>query len=108
MPYINKGQKKPKTKNQTEKQLLRNKLYNNKKWKRLRESYLMYHPQCEICGNLATDVHHINSVFDDGLSDLERLGRLLDVNNNYQSLCSECHGKLHRKKQIEDDNKNKD
>lgn len=108
MPYINKGQKKPKKKNQTEKQLLRNKLYNNKKWKRLRESYLMYHPVCEICGKPATDVHHINSPFDDGLSDIERLGRLLDISNNYQSLCSECHGRLHRKQQIEDDNKNKD
>lgn len=103
MPFIVKGQKKPKTKNQTEKQLLRNKLYNNKKWKKLRESYLMYHPLCEKClekgiTKSATDVHHINSPFDDGLSDIERLGRLLDV-NNYQSLCSECHGRLHREKQ---------
>ena len=99
MPYINKGKtKKPKTK--TEKQTLRSKLYNNKKWKRLRESYLMYHPLCEICGELATDVHHLNSPFDDGLNDIDRLGRLLDINNNFQSLCAECHGKIHRDKQL--------
>jgi len=99
MPYIQKLPKRTK-KNPTEKQLLRNKLYNNKKWKKLRLAYLMEHPLCEKCledGRVttATDVHHINSPFDDGLSDIERLGRLLDV-TSYQSLCSECHGKLHR------------
>jgi hypothetical protein len=98
MPYIFKGEKAPKKKNLNEKQLLRRKLYNNKKWQRLRKSYLMYHPMCEKCGKLATDVHHINSPFDDGLSDIERLGRLLDV-NNFQALCQECHGTLHRKNQ---------
>lgn len=104
MPFIFKGTKKHKQKDKTEKQNLRTKLYNNKKWKRLRESYLMYHPLCSICGKPATDVHHINSPFDDGLSDIERLGRLLDINNNFMALCSKCHGTLHRNKQI--DNKN--
>ena len=100
MPYIVKGRKTSKPKNQTEKQRLRSKLYNNKKWKRLREAYLMYHPLCEKCGKLATDVHHLNSPFDDGLDEVERLGRLLDV-NNFQSLCQTCHGLIHRKKQID-------
>ena len=95
MPYIFKGEKKHKP--LTDKKRLRQRLYNNKKWKRLRNGYLMEHPTCEVCGEVATDVHHLNSPFDDGLNDVERLGRLLDV-NNFQALCQRCHGLLHTRK----------
>ena len=106
MPFINKPPKTIKKKwdnnrkrNRTEKEKLRVKLYNNKKWKKLRLGYLISHPLCEKCLEQnkvtpATDVHHINSPFDDGLTEEERIGRLMDV-NNLMALCKECHGRLH-------------
>lgn len=110
MPYINRfPARKPnyysnkRKRNKTEKEKLRVKLYNNKKWKALRAGYLISHPLCEKCLEKekvtpATDVHHINSPFDDGLTDEERLGRLLDA-RNIMALCKVCHGNLHYQQQ---------
>lgn len=110
MPYIYKSPKKIKKRwdnnrkrNRTEKEKLRTRLYNNVKWKKLRLGYLIGHPLCEKCleenkVTSATDVHHINSPFDDGLTEAERIGRLCDP-NNLMSLCKECHGKLHYNKE---------
>lgn len=113
MPYIKRLPKRqPKRwdnsrkRNRTEKEKLRVRLYNKKDWKRLREGYLISHPLCEKClgdGRVtsATDVHHINSPFDDGLTDEERIWRLMDV-NNLQALCKYHHGLEHynQKKKI--------
>lgn len=114
MPYINRFKRKPKEykkyhnsnkrkRNRTDKEKLRVKLYNKKAWKRLRLGYLMYHPLCEMCEKEkkvtpATDVHHINSPFEDGLTDEERIGRLLDA-NNLMSLCQYHHGLTHYNQQ---------
>ena len=100
--------------NKTEKEKLRVRLYNNKKWKALRSGYLISHPLCEVCldeGKVtpATDVHHINSPFDDGLDEAERIGRLLSP-TNIMALCRTCHGRLHYNKQLGENyngNKNK-
>lgn len=99
MPYIIRESKITKPKDLTEKQKLRAKLYNNKRWKKLRDSFLMLSPICQKCLEIgvvktATDVHHVNSPFVDGLSDIERLGRLLDP-NNLMALCQQCHGHIH-------------
>lgn len=92
MPYIYRPKK---SKQVSDKKLLRSKLYNNKKWRKLRDAFLMEHPICAICGKeLATDVHHLSSPFDDGLSDIERIGRLLSP-SNLQALCKTCHGVIH-------------
>ena len=109
MPYINRfptnrnWKRKPYRKKNSTKAKLRAKLYNNSKWRKLRESYLMYHPMCEMCEKEnkvtpARDVHHINSPFEDGLTDSERLGRLLD-STNLMSLCQYHHGLLHFQQQ---------
>lgn len=108
MPFI---KKLPKTnrnrnnrkRNKSDKEKLRVKLYNKSAWKKLRLGYLISHPLCEKCLDedrvtSATDVHHINSPFDDGLTEAERLGRLLDP-NNLQALCQFHHGLLHRNQQ---------
>ena len=84
---------------------MRSKYYNLTAWKKMREGYLMQHPLCEKCleqdrVTLATDCHHLNSPFADGLNDAERMGRLLDP-HNLQALCQECHGKLHRSMQMD-------
>ena len=96
--YINKNRNNRK-RNKTDKEKLRIKLYNNKKWKKLRESFLIYHPLCQMCEEKGvitptSCVHHINSPFDDGLTDEERIGRLCDP-CNLMALCHHCHGLLH-------------
>ena len=108
MPYIKRFKTKPsnrnsRKRNKSEKGKLRQSLYNKAAWKKLRLGYLINHPLCEMCLSEdkvtpATDVHHINSPFDDGLSDVQRLGRLLDV-NNLQALCQYHHGLIHFKQQ---------
>ena len=116
MPFIKRlpNQKKrwdnKRKRNRTDKEKLRVKLYNNSKWKKLRLGYLISHPLCEKClendkVTSATDVHHINSPFDEGLTEEERLGRLCDP-NNLMALCKECHGKLHFN-QDKNNNRNK-
>lgn len=111
MPYINRfpafnNKRKLNNKrkrNKSNKEKLRVKLYNLKKWKVLRAAYLMTHPLCKICedeGRItpASSCHHINSPFDEGLTDEQRIGRLLDP-NNIISICHKCHGLLHQRKQ---------
>ena len=105
MPYIKRLPKKKKTnnnrkRNKSEKEKLRIKLYNKAAWKKLRLGYLIL---CEMCLDehkvtSASDVHHINSPFEDGLSDAERIGLLLNP-NNLLALCQYHHGLLHRNQQ---------
>ena len=117
MPYINRFPTKKtrwqnsnkRKRNRTDKEKLRVKLYNNSKWKKLRLGYLIHHPLCEMCEKentitSATDVHHINSPFEDGLTDEQRLGRLLDP-NNLMALCQYHHGLLHFNQQKKKYNK---
>lgn len=66
-----------------ERQTHRNKeIYNSKRWKMLRKRRLFLDPLCG-CGEIATDVDHIQPIEDGGEPfDLE----------NTQSLCASCHG----------------
>ena len=108
MPYIKRLPKKKKTnnnrkRNKSDKEKLRVKLYNKAAWKKLRIGYLISHPLCAMCLEehkitSANSVHHINSPFEDGLTDEERIGRLLDP-NNLKALCQFHHGWLHRNQQ---------
>lgn len=105
MPYIKRLPTKPKNRNnrkrnKTEKGKLRQRLYNMSEWKKLRLAYIMQHPLCERClsngivnGN-NIQCHHKQSPFDEGLTENERLERLLDP-NNIESICPQCHGKEH-------------
>lgn len=58
-------------------------MYNSPRWKTLRKNKLESEPFCEICGALATEVHH--RVPHNGDWDL-----FLD-SNNLMSICHECH-----------------
>lgn len=62
-------------------------------WRKIRSAFLEDHPLCEICeadGKLtpATLVHHERKLRDSGSNDYE----------NLQSLCQECHSRLHGQK----------
>ncbi len=61
----------------------------NAEWQRIRAEYLAVNPYCEICGALATDVHHRKSL---------RFGGTPD-DYNLQSLCKSCHSKYTAKHQ---------
>ena len=94
MPTINKPKPKP-----SQRRKERQQLYQMKQWRDLSKWYRMTHPICEECarhGKLspAEHVHHINSPFDYGLSEVEKLSRLLHP-DNLMAVCQECHNILH-------------
>jgi 5-methylcytosine-specific restriction protein A len=89
-----------KSRNQTDNRKLRQKAYNNTKWKKLRDVYLREHAVCTEClskGKVtpATSVHHIKTPFINGEINYHLL---LDY-TNLMSLCNECHGNIHAKEQ---------
>jgi 5-methylcytosine-specific restriction protein A len=71
----------------------RQKIYQSRRWQKLRIVKLMEHPLCEICEKeLATEVHHIQSFMG---HPKEEMLRLAYNYNNLQSLCDTCHNKIH-------------
>lgn len=56
-------------------------IYNTKRWQILRRSVLFNHPLCP-CGEIATDVDHINPIEQGG----DAWSR-----QNLQALCHSCH-----------------
>lgn len=58
-------------------------LYGSAKWKKLKQAQLERQSQCEVCGDTATEVHHV--IAHNGVEDL-----FYDP-NNLQSLCHTCH-----------------
>ena len=98
MPTINKNQKKRNItqRKETDMRKLRQTAYQNKHWRKLRDTYLKEHPVCEEClkkgvVTAADDVHHIKSPFRGGEINYNLL---LDY-HNLESVCKECHGNIH-------------
>ena len=102
MPTLN-IQKKTKKENNnqpTDMRRLRQKAYQSKEWRELRNEYMRLHPLCEECikKNIVTpaqDVHHIKSPFTKGNINYTLL---LDM-NNLESVCKVCHAEIHNKQQ---------
>lgn len=93
--------KKKKRKNSLRRQE-RQKLYQLKQWRDLSKQYRMEHPLCERClaegrTKESQQVHHLVSPFEWGLSEEEKLKRLLNP-NNLQALCVQCHVDIHKEK----------
>lgn len=66
--------------------------YASKQWREMREyvfkrdGYL-----CCLCGRPATEVHHVRRITPDNINDVR-----VTVNaDNLESLCSECHKRIH-------------
>lgn len=100
MPYI---KKLPKKNYVSEKQKWRNKLYNYKPYRDARDWWIKENCWCKEClkeGKLTptSDLHHILSPFDDGLSGWERYNRLMDE-DNWMPLCKMHHAKIHNDRQ---------
>ena len=102
MPTINtpKKTKKTNTNPPTDMKKLRQKAYQSKEWRELRDTYIRMHPLCEECikKNIVTpaqDVHHIKSPFTKGNINYHLL---LDM-NNLESVCKVCHAEIHNRQQ---------
>lgn len=100
MPTINKPQKKTSVKkNDTDMRKLRQTAYRNTQWRKMRDTYMKEHPICEECLKVgkvtaAEDVHHKRSPFRNGEINW---GLLLDY-DNLESVCKECHARIHNEK----------
>lgn len=103
MPKINLPSKKEKEKphrlDNTDSRELRRKAYNNTKWRKVRDLYMLNHPLCERClakgiVKPAQDIHHKQSPF---ANNKINYTKLLD-SDNLQALCKECHGEIHAQK----------
>lgn len=69
------------------------------RWNKLRKSYFMLHPLCEICLNLGRttatqEIHHIKPI-STAKDDMEREQLLLSW-DNLMALCEEHHHEIHR------------
>lgn len=104
MPQINKLERKKKrvssTRNETEMRKVRQKAYQDAKWRKERDTFLKEHPLCDDClakGKVtpATSIHHLKSPFKNG----EINWNLLYDWDNLVSLCHECHGERHAEEQ---------
>lgn len=95
-----KNTKKNTNRNQTDMRKMRQKAYQSKEWKELRETYIKLHPLCEECikKNIVTpaqDVHHKESPFKNNMINHHLL---LDF-NNLESVCKVCHAEIHNRQQ---------
>jgi 5-methylcytosine-specific restriction endonuclease McrA len=99
MPTINKLPKKKKSTqhSDTERRKMRSEAYNTTFWRKLRMMHLKSHPLCEEClknnGKVtpADSVHHIQSPFRGNKVNYD----LFYDPNNLESICAECHAKVH-------------
>lgn len=105
MPTIEKTPRKKRNgsrySNPDSKHAISQKIYNSSIWRKLRKSYLMQHPLCEMCltedrTTPACEVHHIKEI-NTGTNELEMMNIAYD-SNNLIALCSACHDKIHNKK----------
>lgn len=76
----------------------RMKIYNTKRWRRLRLSHLRLHPLCQICereGRVTpgNDVHHITSFT--SVTDKAQRELLAYDPANLMTVCDSCHAKIH-------------
>lgn len=98
MPTINRLKKKET--NNNNKNLAQKYVYNTHRWVKLRLFKLQNNPLCEICLIVnkiepAVQVHHLTP-FMQG-SSIESIKYLGFDYNNLQSICEECHKKIHKK-----------
>ena len=105
MPTLRQPSKRKKKRDSTfrTRKRIRQKIYNNKLWRELRQQYIQEHPLCEQClreGRVtpAEDVHHVVSFMTEYHNDQQLNDDMLKLAfdyDNLMSLCRECHLKAH-------------
>lgn len=68
-------------------------LINCHKWRKLRNEQLKRNPLCQICGDIATEVHHLKPI--ESEREFDRMETLAYDPSNLQSLCHKCHSDIH-------------
>ena len=71
------------------------KLIQSSRWTKVRNIYIKEHPTCEICGKPAVCVHHrepVNRFRNDPI----KMEIMCFSEDNLQSLCFDCHERVHR------------
>lgn len=92
MPYINKPKKKQEKHGKSGDI---HKLYNTKKWAKMRENCLMTNPLCQICGEkIAEEVHHIKPISTG--NNINEMAALAFDYDNIISVCHNCHINAHK------------
>lgn len=69
------------------------KLINCHKWRKLRNEQLKRNPLCQICGDIATEVHHLKPI--ESEREFDKMEVLAYEPSNLQSLCHKCHADTH-------------
>lgn len=70
------------------------KLIKCQEWRKIRELKIKMNPLCEVCGDMATEVHHIKPLLDYRNNELLMAELAYDW-NNLQSVCHKCHKQIH-------------
>lgn len=76
------------------------KLIDSHRWRKLRRSYMLRHPLCEVCLDKhnrtrpATEVHHKKPI-EDVMGNMPLMESLAYDEGNLISVCRECHVQLH-------------
>lgn len=98
MPTINKRPKKQFTNKSQEAYRKRRKIYNTKRWQRMRDAKLMEQPLCYVCqleGKtvLASQIHHLRTFTQE--DDENKMNALAYDSNNLVALCYHHHYCIH-------------
>ena len=96
--------RKPTRRSDTANRQARMKIYQTMQWRKLRAAKLVETPLCEVClqrGAVveAVDVHHRVSFMT--TEDAVERYRLAYDYDNLQSLCKQCHQKIHNEQKID-------
>ena len=75
-------------------------VYNSKRWKKLRTAKFRDSPMCELCLEVGrtkqADVIHHKVPWQTGRTEDEKYDLIIDY-DNLQSLCHTCHSEIHHK-----------
>lgn len=98
MPTINKPKRTTANRSGNHYAEARRKIYQTKRWARLRAAKIMDEPLCEICKKKgiyrpAEDVHHITSFMSTN-DPMQRTFLAFDY-SNLMAVCKGCHQKIH-------------
>ena len=98
MPTINKKPKKQYSNKSQEAYRKRRKIYNTKRWQRMRDAKLMEQPLCLVCqleGKtvLASQIHHLRTFTQE--DDENKMNALAYDSNNLVALCYHHHYVIH-------------
>lgn len=74
-------------------------LYNSQRWKKLRDTHLMFNPLCERClkdgvTTSGAEVHHVRPI--STARTLSEAEQLAFDSTNLMTLCVDCHHKVHQ------------